>query len=171
MKMFGPNSLSYYLFYFSRIAAFGSIALISFILLSLATDNFHMEGDQFQIALPLLPDTYIKGFYEANIITTITLTMLFFAIFFYLLSNILKTFKAEKLFSEKAINQLNYFAILNLIVGPSLYIIIHFFIMKHPSFSNIYNLLLSLLLGVFVLFIRAVFKKGFHVQNENDLTI
>ncbi|WP_424371962.1 DUF2975 domain-containing protein [Muriicola sp.] len=117
-----------------------------------------------------MSETFIKGFYETNIILTITLAMLFFAIFFYLLSNILKTFKAEKLFTQKAIKQLYYFAILNLFIGPSLYFVIHF-IMKKSSFNDAHNLILSLLLGVFVLFIRAVFKRGFNVQNENDLTI
>ncbi|MEY8020634.1 DUF2975 domain-containing protein [Muriicola sp. SD30] len=170
MKMFGPKSLSFYLFYLSRIAAICSIILITYILGSLATGNFEIADKQFQIALPLLPETFIKGFYESNIIATITLAMLFFSVFFYLLSNILKTFKAEKLFTQKAIKQLNYFAILNLIIGPIIYFLIHF-IMDKSNFNDVYNLLLSLLLGVFVLFIRAIFKKGYIVQHEQDLTI
>ncbi|NNK10442.1 MAG: DUF2975 domain-containing protein [Flavobacteriaceae bacterium] len=170
MNMFGPQSLSYYLFYLSRIAAIGSIALITFILISLAIGNFEIVDNQFQIALPLLSETFIKGFFKANIITTITLAMLFFSVFFYLLSNILKTFKAEKLFTQKAIKQLNYFAILNLLIGPVIYFIIHF-IMEKSNFNDAYNLLLSLLLGVFVLFIKAIFKKGYVVQHEQDLTI
>lgn len=169
--MFGPKSLSYYLFYLSRIAAFASIVLIAFILISLGIGNFEIVDNQFQIALPFFPETFIKGFYRENIIVTITLTMLFFVFFFYVLSNILKTFKANKLFTYKAIKQLNYFAILNLIVGPILYLLIHFVIMRKSSFSDIYNLFLSLILGVFVLFIIAVFKRGYNVQNENDLTI
>ena len=171
MKMFGPGSLSHYLFYLSRVAAIGSIALISFILISLGVGNYEIVGNQFQIALPLLKDTYIKGFYESNIIITITLVMVFFATFFYILSNILKTFKAQKLFTEKTVKQLGKFAILNLLIGPVLYFIIHFVIMKKSGFSDIYNLFLSLLLGVFVLFIQAVFKQAHRVQNENDLTI
>jgi|GEM_PF-1525949 len=170
-KIFGPKSLSHYLFYLSRIAAFASIVLISFILISLGIGNFEMVDNQFQIALPFFSETYIKGFYKENIILTITLTMLFFGFFFYVLSNILKTFKADRLFTSKAIRQLNYFAILNLIVGPILYFLIHFVIMDKSSFSDIYNLFLSLILGLFVLFIVAVFKKGYNVQNENDLTI
>ncbi len=170
MKMFGPRSLSFYLFYFCRIASIGSIVLISFILISLVTGNFKIVDNQFNIALPFLSETFIKGFYESNIIITITLAMLFFAVFFYLLSNILKIFKAEKLFTQKAIKQLNHFAILNLLIGPALYFIIYF-IMNKTGFGDAHNLILSLLLGVFVLFIREVFKKGYNVQNENDLTI
>ena len=80
-------------------------------------------------------------------------------------------FKADKLFTSKAIKVLNQFAILNLVIGPIVYLTIHFIIMNKSNFSDIYNLFLSLLLGVFVLFIVAVFKKGYNVQSENDLTI
>jgi len=58
-----------------------------------------------------------------------------------------------------------------LFAGPLLYITIHFYIMEKTSFKDIHNLILSILLGVFVLFITAVFKHGFQVQSENDLTI
>ena len=171
MKIFGPKSLSHYLFYLSRAAAFGSIILLSYILLSLVFGNFEIINEQFQIGIPLLPETYIKGFYKSNIIITISIAMLFFALLFYLLSNVLKVFKADKLFTSKAIKVLNQFAILNLVIGPIVYLTIHFFIMNKSNFSDIYNLFLSLLLGVFVLFIVAVFKKGYNVQSENDLTI
>lgn len=171
MKIFGPKSLSHYLFYISRLCAISCIALITFILLSLWLDNYEMIKDQFHISLPLIPDTKIKGFYQANIITTITLIMLYFSVFFYMLSNILKTFKAKKLFTDKAIKQLNYFAFLNLVAGTILYFIIHFAIMQKSDFRDIHNLILNIILGVFVLFVASVFKNGFQVQNENDLTI
>ena len=106
--MFGPKSLSHYLFYLSRAAAFGSIILVSYILLSLAFGNFEIINEQFQIEIPLLPETYIKGFYKPNIIITISIAMLFFALFFYLLSNVLKVFKADKLFTSKAIKAVSY---------------------------------------------------------------
>lgn len=171
MKMFGPKSLSYYLFYVSRLASIGSLFLITYILISLAFENYDTVENQFQIPFPPFTETYIKGFYQTNIIITITLAMLFFTLFFYMLSNILKIFKAEKLFTAKAVKQLNLFAILNLIVGPVLYGLIHFLIMKKSNYADIQNLFLSLVLGVFVLFTAAVFKHGFQVQNENDLTI
>ena len=171
MKIFGQKSLSYYLFYASRLAAFGSILLIAYILISLATGNFEIVDSQFQIAFPPYSKNYIKGFYQPNIIAAISIIMVFFAVFFHMLSNILKTFKAEKLFTSKAIRQLNYFAIVNLVIWPVLYLTIHFVIMKKSNYHDIHNLILGLLLGVFVLFTAAVFKRGHQVQNENDLTI
>jgi len=171
MKIFGPKSLSYYLFFTSRIAAIGSILLVGYILLSLRIGNYTVIQNQFQIPFPPFTETYIKGFYQQNIIVTITLAMLFFGVFFFLLSNILKTFKAKKLFTTKAVRQLHYFAILNLLIGPILYFVIHFLIMKKNNFNDLHNLILLLILGVFVLFIAAIFKQGYQVQHENDLTI
>lgn len=169
--MFGPKSLSYYLFYVARVSTFLSLALICFILLSLATNNYETVDGQFQIALPLLPETYIKGFFDSKIVITITLAMLFFCVFFYLLSNILKTFKDRKLFTKKAIKHLKYFAFLNLVVAPILFIVIDFIIIGRPHIGNIYNYLLTFLLGIFLLFIAAIFNQGYLVQSENDLTI
>lgn len=171
MKLFGPKSLSYYLFFASRIAAIGSILLVAYILLSLGLGNYTLVKGQFQIPLTPFGKTYIKGFYETDVIVTISLLMVFFTVFFYLLSNILKTFKAEKLFTSKAIAQLHYFALLNLVVGPLLYLIIHFAIMQKANLNDIHNLFLGLILGTFALFTAAVFKRGYEVQDENDLTI
>lgn len=171
MKMFGPKSLSHYLFYAGRLATLGSLMLISFILISLITNNYEMANNQFQIAIPFFSETYIKGFYRPNIIITITLSMLFLSVFFFTLSNIFKTFKAPKLFTKRAIKQLNYFAFLNLVVAPLLLLTIDFFIMEKQQIGNVFNYLLTFILGVFLLFISVVFKQGFQVQNENDLTI
>ncbi|MAU26448.1 MAG: hypothetical protein CMH48_04580 [Muricauda sp.] len=171
MKLFGTKSLSHYLFYGSTLAAIGSILLVGFILLSLALGNYTLIENRFQISIPLFPELFIKGFYEQNIIVAITLVMFYFGVFFYVLSLIFKSFKSEKLFTEKVVKSLNRFAILNLVVFPALYIIIHFVVMKKSGYNDIHNLILSLILGVFILFIAAIFKRGLKVQNENDLTI
>lgn len=171
MKFFGPNSLSHFLFYVSRFCALGSITLITFILISLGTGNYEIINNQFQISLPLFSETFIRADYQYPHIVTITLTMLFFSTFFYLLSNIFKTFKAATVFSHKAIKTLNYFAFLNLIVAPMLFLTIDFFIMQKQQIGNIFNYLLTFILGVFLLFIIAIFKQGYKVQSENDLTI
>lgn len=170
MKIFGPNSLSNYLFYISQLATIGTLLLLVFILISFVTGNYELVDNQFSIQIPFT-ETNIKGVYKNNVIGTISLILSFFIIFFYMLSSILKTFKAKKLFTEQAIKWLNRFAFLNLLVGPLLYFYIHFFVMNKTNFRDIHNLILSLLLGFFVLFIIAIFKRGFQVQSENDLTI
>jgi len=170
MKMFGLKSLSVYLFYISRIASIAIGLLLLFILVSFLTGNFELTDNQFEIKIPFV-ETYIKGFYELRIITTITLTLIFYILFFYFLSIIFKTFKAESLFTRTAIRQLNNFALFNIIGSPIAFILIHVLIMKHTNFRDLPTYLLHILLGIFVFFIVAVFKKGFKVQTENDLTI
>jgi len=171
MKIFGPNSLSHFLFYISRLCTIASITLIAFILISLFVGNYEIVNNQFQISLPIFSSTFIRAAYQPQHIITITLVMLFFSIFFYLVSNIFKTFKEPKLFTDSAIKQLNYFAFLNLIVAPLLFLTIDFFIMEKQQIGNIFNYLLTFLLGIFLLFIAAIFKQGYQVQHENDLTI
>lgn len=171
MKIFGPNSLSHFLFYLSRLCTIGSVSLIAFILISLLLHNYEIVNNQFKIGLPFFPETFIRANYQSQHIITITLSMLFFAVFFYLLSTIFKTFKAPKLFTDRAIKQLNYFALLNLIAAPLLFLTIDFYIMQKQQIGNILNYLLTFLLGIFLLFIVAIFKRGYQVQNENDLTI
>ena len=176
MKLFGPKSISTYLFFICRITTIGSILLLLFILLSFTFDNFEVINGQFKIEVPLFSELYIKGIYNQSILISIYLILIFMSVFFYILSFILNSFKSEKLFTAKVIKHLNLFSILNLVVFPILYFlihgfIIHGFIIQTPSFRSIHNLFLSLILGVFVLFISEIFKRGLKVQQENDLTI
>ena len=168
--MFGPKSLSVYLFYISRIVSIAIGFFLLFILVSFLTGNFELINNRFEIKIPLM-ETYIKGFYDVRIITTIALTLIFYILFFYFLSIIFKTFKAETLFTKTAIRQLNNFALYNLIGSPLAFILIHILIMKHTNLRDLPTYLLHLLLGVFIFFIVAIFKKGYKVQSENDLTI
>jgi len=171
MKLFGPKSISSYSFYCSRIAAVGSIVLAIFILLSFAFENYSIVDGQFQIAIPFFSELYIKGLYAKTMILSIILIILFIGGFFYVLSLIFKSFKSEKLFTHNAIRHLNLFAVLNLLVFPILYMGIHFMIIKNSNFGSIHNFFLSIVLGIFALFIAAIFKRGLSVQKENDLTI
>jgi len=170
MKIFGPKSLSVYLFYITRLLAIVIGILLLFFVFSLLTGNFDLHEGRFTIVIPFT-EVAIKGFYKFNILTTITITLFFYIIFFYLLSLIFKTFNAETPFTKIAIKRLNYFAILNLLGTPFFFLIIHFIIMKHTTFRDLPTYVLHLLLGIFVLFVISVFKSGFKVQSEHDLTI
>lgn len=170
MKIFGEHSLSTYLYFVSKFLTIVITVLVLYILTSLSIQNFELIDNRFEIKIPFL-DLYIKGFYEAKIITTISLTLFFYVLFFYQLSNILKTFKSEILFTKSSVKQLKYFALFNLIGSPLAFVLIHFFIMKHSGFRDVPTYFLHIILGVFVLFIAIVFQKGYQVQEENDLTI
>ena len=148
----------------------GVLVLLVYILGAFASGHFILENERFTIAIPL-SESVIKGDYRNNVIVTICLTLGYYVIFLFVVSQIFKTFKAKVLFTERTLKQLRYFALLNLAIGPSLYFLIHFIIMNHTNFRDLPNLLLSLFLGICTLFIIEVFKNGFNIQSENDLTI
>ncbi len=118
-----------------------------------------------------LTGTFIEGVYQFNIILTISLGLVFGSIFFFVLSNIFKALKQVIIFNRLAIRSLSYFTILNLVVGPVLYILIHFVIMQKENYTDIHNLMLHIIFGIVALFLTYIFKRGIQVQQENDLTI
>ncbi|TMU55361.1 DUF2975 domain-containing protein [Flagellimonas algicola] len=170
LKVFGPNSLSKYLFYIFRAISIGFLLFIIYIDLSFLLSNVEIINARYYISLPIL-GVVAKGDYQTNVIVTITLSMLYGTIFFYVLSNIFKAFVSETVFTESAIKHLRYFSFLNLLVGPLLYLVTHFFIMQHSDYRGIHNPILNIIFGVTALFIVHIFKKGYAIQSDNDLTI
>ena len=170
MRFFGPKSISHFLFYLFRILAIGTGLFVAYIDFAFLTGNFESANGRYKMDIPLT-GTYIHGDYQLNVILTISLGLLFGVIFFYMLSKIFMAFKNEILFTRSAIKWLNRFAILNLVAGPVLYVLIHFVIMQKTNFRDIHNLILHLLIGIVALFVAEVFKKGFFVQKENELTV
>lgn len=170
MKMFGPKSISAILFYTTRMITIGMGLLTTYVSISFVTSNFESINGRYKMNIPLI-GSYIHGDHKTNVFITISLTLLFITVFFYMISNVFKTFKAHALFTKIAVKRMNHFALLNLLVGPLLYIVIHFIIMKHDNYRGIHNLILSILLGILILYGTAVFKRGFKVQSEHDLTV
>lgn len=171
MKLFGQKSISTYLFYGTRIASLGSTLLALYIIFSFSFDNFEVNNGRFRIPFPLFSYFDLKGIYETSVITSIVLILLYIGVFLFSASMILKSFKSEVLFSTNAIRNLNVFAVINLVAFPIFYVVLRIVILKVPIFGGLHNLFLSLVLGILMLFVSAIFKRGLKVQNENDLTI
>lgn len=170
MKIFGPKSFSHILFYLFRILSILILLLVIYIDISFLTGNFTQENGRYFMNIPLT-GTFIEGDYEFNVILTISLGLVFGTIFFYVLSNIFNGLKKDIIFNQLAIKSLAYFTILNLIVGPVLYILIHYVIMQKDNYRDIHNLILHIIFGIVALFLTYIFKQGAQVQQENDLTI
>ncbi len=170
MKMFGPKSMSTLLFYLTRLIAIGIVFFVTYIDISFLTKNFELNKGRYKMDIPLT-GTYIHGDYQLNVIVTISIGLLFGFIFFYMISNIFKSFKADILFTKVTVKRMNHFALLNLLAGPFLYVIIHFVIMQKENYRDIHNLIIHILLGLLILYGTAVFKRGFEVQSEHDLTV
>lgn len=171
MKIFGPKSLSTYLFYGIRTTALLMALFVLYLVFSFVLDNYEVSNGRFTIPFPLFSYFDIKGIYETSIIKSILLGSLYLAVFLYSLSMIFKSFKSKVLFSTNAIHNLNFFAALNLIVFPILYFVLRIVILKISLLGGIHNLILSIVLGIFILLVSAIFTRGLKVQEENDLTI
>jgi hypothetical protein len=171
MKLLGKKSISTYLFHGIRTAAICCSILVLYIIISVAFDNYKIENGRYIIPFPLISYFDIKGVYKPTIFTAVILILLYISIFLYSLSLILKSFKSEVLFSSNSISNLNFFAVLNLLGFPIFYVVLRMVILKIPLLGGMHNFILSMILGVFVLFVSAIFKRGLKVQNENDLTI
>lgn len=168
--MFGPKSLSTICFYLFRICSLLILAFVLYIDYAFLTGNFKESNGRYQMEIPFT-GTYIHGDYQFNVILTISLGLLFFSIFFLILSNIFKALCQKLIFNKKTILHLRFFTTLNLLIGPILYLLIHFPIMQKTDFRDIHNLILHLIFGIVALFIMHIVRKGYHVQQENDLTI
>ncbi len=170
MKMFGPRSLSTALFYLFRLISVLTLMFVIYIDISFLTDNFTLTNGRYHMDIPLT-GAFIQGDYEFNVILTISLVLFFGALFFFVISNIFKALKEKVIFNKGAILNLKYFTILNLVIGPILYFLIHYPIMQKTNFRDIHNLILHLIFGIVALFLTHIFKNGYNVQSENDLTI
>jgi hypothetical protein len=171
MKFFGKKSLSSLLFWVSTICTLGFAILLVFILFSLILNNntIHIENE-LNIALPFT-QSFIKSEYSPIILFSIVLFLLFYGVFFYLLRTLFMAFSKEKvIFTNKMRGSIRKFGFLNIFLPP-FGIITTFFIKKGVDFEIVLQGGLLVLLGVFSLFVVAVFKEGIVLQEENDLTI
>ncbi|MDH7446109.1 DUF2975 domain-containing protein [Aquimarina sp. 2201CG14-23] len=170
LKMFGKRSFSTVLFYATRFIIIGYGLFLLFIIISLISNNFIItETNHLQIHIPFT-NSVIKGDYSVHTFIGILCFLVFYTSFFFLLSLIFKTFSAEKLFTEEAIKYLRWFTILNLIL-PVAYAVAGILINNRITLDDIVPGLLHIGLGIFAAFIATIFKLGFTLQEENELTI
>lgn len=170
MKIFGPKSLSSFCFYSFRTISIFLLIFLSYIIFAFSTDRFTLLNGRFVMKIPFT-ESSLRGNYQFSAILTISLILIFGVLLFYILSNIFKALKEVIIFNKDIIRNLKFFTILNLIIGPVLYFIIHYPIMKKTDFGDIHNLILLVIFGVISLFLTNIFKKGYTVQSEKDLTI
>jgi len=170
LKMFGKKSLSTLLFYSTRLIMIGYGVFILFIIISLLSNNFVItETDRVHIHIPFTSSIIKANFNSLTLIGIFCFT-LFYALFFFVLSLVFKTFSAKRLFSKEVIKYLKWFTILNLIL-PIAYFVVGILINNRITADDIVPGLLHIGLGIFSAFIATIFKQGFTLQEENELTI
>lgn len=169
MKMFGTKSLSTNLFYTTIVLAITCGIGVLLLGYAITMESFDTVGNHLRIEVPIT-GLHLDIFNESNAPMMLIASLLFYAIFFFSLSEVFKTFGAEKLFSQQVEKTLTYFAILNL-VTPIAYVLAHALIIQPTHFIQLPYALLHLVLGIIVFFIAALLKQGKQLQLDNDLTI
>ncbi len=146
MKMFGKYSVSSLFFWLSILC------FISITILFIAT----------------LYSNLLKAFTGLSSIVQIFFFFIPKLIFFYLLILIFRTFKSDKIFTKKAVNYLHLFTAANFMISLLILLSTKFDI---NWIQEIVPLFPFAILGVFSAFLAAIFKQGFQLQQENNLTI
>jgi len=146
IKMFGKHSVSTLFFW---------ISIIGFVL-----------------SVVFFIGTFFSGLLKAFTALDSFTKILFFFIpkiaFFYLLVLIFKVFKTEKIFTSKAVNYLYSFTGINFLMALLIIISTRF---EGFWVEELVPLFPFVVLGVFSAFIASIFKQGFQIQKENELTI
>ncbi len=112
----------------------------------------------------------ISGYIISTNLATTILTATPILILLYLLILIFKCFKSNKMFTSKIINYLNIFAIVNLFM-PLIPVIFYLIIYEKVLWKKSIEAFPFIIIAIFSFFLAAIFKQGFQIQQENDLTI
>jgi len=129
-----------------------------------------LPNNRFAICYPFTDKPFLSGsVYTASYVAEMFLILLFYGAFFWLLGNVFKTFRQARLFTPQGIRHLKQFYITNLIICPVLFFILSIYsIEDYP-----YGVMVSAhgIMGIFALFIAAIFQQGVNLQNDQDLII
>lgn len=131
----------------------------------------HGDYTYFRFKYPFTDQQMLTGIFSKNNFIFHTFQNIFFTLFFAFAYKIFKKLSNEKIFTEFVIKDLKKFAIINLLYAP-LYFLIWIFIFKaNLETTMLLTSFAFLFLGIIMYFITALFKKGYQLQSENDLTI
>jgi len=129
-----------------------------------------LEKNRFAINFPFTQVHFLQGSeYSFEYVAEMVIGIGLYGLFFWVLSNVFKTFKQERLFTQNGLSYLKQFYLFNLIMYP-IFAIIWAFISQEdfPFFAMI---LAHAIMGIFIYFMAAIFKQGVNLQDEQDLYI
>lgn len=148
-----------------------STALYSVVLFVFKTPQFRIieDGRRFQMLFPFSDVVFMRGENTFGQMATMVVLIGLYGLFFAFLSNIFDIFRREKWFTKQALMSLRVFSIGNIIAPIAAYL----FVVAVWETESPAEMLVALhaLLGVFTLFLAAIFQQGLHLQNEQDLII
>lgn len=160
-------------FYLARIIAAGYILTACYIVISVVLHLSvlqHLPDDRFAICYPFTSKHFLLGAeYSVPYIMEMVLIIFAYGVFFWLLSDVFKTFRQKKLFTLKGVHHLKLFYFTNLMIYPFLFLFLSFYSKEDYPFVVI--IAAHAIMGIFALFIAAIFEQGLNLQNDQDLII
>lgn len=174
LKMFGSYSISSFLYWLFKVLFIILIAFLAFFIISTLIGNYK------EAIINSVTHYYYKAYFNETVfnvrmdtkgIISFVFPFLKNGLLFYLLVLIFKSLKKEQLiFTKDSIKYLRLFAIFNICM-PFIYSLLDILMFNEWVYLNILPSMPNVFIGLFTLFVLAIFKQGFQVQQENDLTI
>ncbi len=164
--------ISSFLYWLSRILAIPYLLTAAYIVLAAIAGGKLLQpidnGRRFRINFPFTEQPFLLGdspsfWYLFEMIAFIGL----YGIFFWLLGNVFRLFRQEKLFTEKGVKTLRIFYLLNLLV-PLPFLIAHI-VLRYEVETLVILTVLHAVVGVFAYFMAVIFSRGLQLQTEQDL--
>ncbi len=160
-------------FYLTKIIAIGYLVTALHVIISAVfkLSSFKpLENNRFAICYPFTSKPLLIGSENTtSYIFEMVAILIFYSAFFWLLSNVFKTFRQQKLFTVQGVLHLKWFYILNLFIYPILFIAL--MAISHEYQPYLPLLFGHVIIGIFALFLAAIFVQGLKLQNDQDLYI
>lgn len=129
-----------------------------------------LEQNRFAINFPFTKQHFLLGSeYTFAYVAEMVLGIGIYGLFFWVLGNVFKAFKQERLFTKKGLAYLKQFYWFNLGLYPLIAII--WSMISIEDFPFIAMIIAHSIMGVFIYFMSAIFEQGVNLQNEQDLYI
>lgn len=164
------------LYYLTRVAAIiyvvTAVYMLIVLLLSVsgAAAPINVEDDRFEIYYPFTTRPFLLGDYTGPFLVTMILLISFYALFLWLLSNVFKTFRQARLFTQASVKRLSRFYVTNFTL-PALSLIAAILFYQEAAGDIAMITFLHIVIGIFAFFMAAIFKQGLLLQEEQDLTL
>lgn len=167
------KTISSILYYVVKIIAFGYLIAAFFTLINCVFEApffEKLENNRFAINYPFTTKHFLLGSeFNTVYVAEMVLGIALYGVFFYVLSGVFNAFRQEKLFTYSGIKNLKRFYIFNLLDYPILAIV--WSVISVEDFPFFAMVMAHLIMGLFILFMNAIFEQGVKLQNEQDLFI
>ncbi len=127
------------------------------------------QQGRFTIMYPFTKTAFLLGEYHGEFMLMMMLGVVGYGVFAWLLSEVFKVFRQEKLFTQQGVHTLTVFYAANFIV-PITVLLISLFFEDYIQYLIVFTLLHAVI-GVFAYFMASIFNQGLLLQNDQDLTI